>query len=141
MTRVFLDSDVILDFLLEREPFAQHAGLVFALGEHDSLSLFTSTLSFMNVLYIAGSARSPSQVHEIARRLRRLVELLPVDAVDLAITSDTKDPEDYVQYAVARAAGTDFLLTRNLKNYPDEPSFVMQPSTFLATLPDQDPAS
>jgi predicted nucleic acid-binding protein len=139
MTKVFLDSDVILDFLLDRDPFAQHAGLVAALGERGSLLLSTSTLSFMNVLYIAGSGRSPSQVRDIGRKLRRIVGLLPVtaEAVDAAIASDARDPEDYVQYAVARAAGFDFLLTRNVKDYPDEPAFVMQPATFLSTLPDQ----
>ena len=139
MIKVFLDSDVILDFLLERDPFARHAGLLFALGEQGSLHLSTSTLSFMNVLYIARSGRSSTQVRSIARTLRRVVGLLPVtaDAVDAAIASDAKDPEDYVQYSVARAAGFDFLLTRNLKDYPDEPSFVMHPSTFLRTLPDQ----
>ncbi|MFP4377780.1 MAG: hypothetical protein ACLFP4_12120 [Spirochaetales bacterium] len=68
MTKVFLDSDVILDFLLDRDPFARSSGLAVALGERGSLHLSTSTLSFMNVLYVAGSGRLPSQVRDIGRK-------------------------------------------------------------------------
>ncbi len=56
MIRVFLDSDVTLDFLLKRGPFAQPAGTIFSLGERGKLSLLTSTLSFMTVHYIAATA-------------------------------------------------------------------------------------
>jgi hypothetical protein len=45
MTRVFVDSDVILDFLLRRAPFAESAAAVFSLGERGKISLLTSTLA------------------------------------------------------------------------------------------------
>lgn len=137
MTKVFVDSDVILDFLLKRQPFAEPAGVVFALGERGDLNLVTSTLSFMNVLYIAGTATNRSVARDLARALRRLIDLAPVasDHVDAGLSSDLNDVEDYVQYAVAREIHADYLVTRNVDDYPREPSFVMDPFVFLKTLP------
>ncbi len=137
MISVFLDSDVILDFLLKRERFAEPAGAIFSLGERGRLSLLTSTLSFMNVHYIAATATDRSTARSLARQLRTLVQLLPVSAehIDAACASDLKDIEDYVQYAVARGAHVDYLVTRNVGDYPREPSFIMDPTVFLNTLP------
>ncbi len=137
MIRVFLDSDVILDFLLQREPFATAAGAIFARGEAGSLRLLTSTLSFMKVHYIAVTVTDRSAARALARRLRRVLDLLPVAAehVDTALASNLKDVEDYVQYTVAREARADYLITRNVGDYPREPSFVMDPEVFLNTLP------
>lgn len=137
MIRAFLDSDVILDFLLKREPFAEPAGMIFSLGERGKLSLLTSTLSFMNVHYIATAATNVSTARSLAQRLRTLIELLPVSAehVDAALASGLKDVEDYVQYAVAREGHVDYLVTRNTGDYPREPSFILSPVVFLDTLP------
>jgi predicted nucleic acid-binding protein len=137
MTRVFVDSDVILDFLLSRAPFAESAAVIFSHGERGKLSLLTSTLSFMNVHYIAGVVTDRSRARSLALRLRSLLELLPVRPkhVDAAFASESRDVEDYVQYDVARDNHVDYLVTRNKDDYPREPSFVMTPAVFLDTLP------
>ncbi|TVR57798.1 MAG: PIN domain-containing protein [Spirochaetaceae bacterium] len=137
MTRVFLDSDVILDFLLKRPPFAEPAGEIFSLGERGKLSLLTSTLSFMNVHYIAAAATNQPTARSLSQRLRTLVELLPVgpEHVDAAFAIEVKDIEDYVQYAVACEGHVDYLVTRNTDGYPREVSFIMTPVVFLSTLP------
>lgn len=137
MTRVFVDSAVILDFLLNRAPFAESAAVIFSLGERGKLSLLTSSLSFMNVHYIAGVATDRSRARSLALRLRSLLGLLPVTPkhVDAALASESRDIEDYVQYDVARDNHVDYLVTRNTDDYPREPSFVMTPTVFLDTLP------
>lgn len=137
MTRVFVDSDVILDFLLKRAPFAHPAAVIFSLGERGKLSLLTSTLAFMNVHYIAGVATDQSKARSLALQLRSLLELLPVTPkhVDAAFASDSRDIEDFIQYDIAREGHVDYLVTRNTDDYPREPSFVMTPSVFLDTLP------
>jgi len=110
--------------------------MIFSLGERGTLSLLTSTLSFMNVHYVAGTATDQSTSRSLAQRLRTLLELLPVNAahVDAAFASGLKDVEDYVQYAVARDARVDYLVTRNVADYPREPSFIVNPALFLDTL-------
>lgn len=137
MTTVFLDTDVILDVLLKREPFAHASGMIVALGELGTIALVTSTVSLMNVLYIVAAATDRATAVDLAQSLRRVVGLVPVtsDHVDAALASGVKDPEDYVQYASAKAARADYLVTRNVDDYPREPGFVMSPAVFLKTVP------
>ncbi|MBN2566212.1 MAG: PIN domain-containing protein [Candidatus Eisenbacteria bacterium] len=137
MTEVFLDSDVILDFLLKREKFAVHAATIFALGEQRVLRLHTSTVSFLNVNYIAESQIGHRDAVLLIRKLRSLVTLQPVDerTVDWALSKAGGDLEDYVQYRAAKDGQLDFLVTRNVADYPKEPSFVMTPALLLKTLP------
>lgn len=137
MTRVFVDSDVILGFLLGRAPCAESAAAVFSLGERGKISLLTSTLAFMNVHYIAGVATDQAKARSLSLRLRSLLKLLPVtpEHVDAALASDSKDVEDYIQYDVAHGSHVDYLITRNTEDYPREPSFIMTPTIFLDTLP------
>ncbi len=49
----FLDSDVILELLLDRAPFVADAAHIFALGERKEIELYTSTVSFLNIYYVA----------------------------------------------------------------------------------------
>ena len=137
MTDVFLDSDVIMDFLLKREKFAVHAAMIFALGERRTLRLHTSTLSFLNVNYIAESRIGRRDSARLIRTLRSLITLLPVDerTVDWALAKGGGDLEDHVQYRAATDGGVSFFVTRNTSDYPKEPSFVMTPELFLKTLP------
>jgi len=137
MTRVFLDSDVILDLLLEREPFAGHGALIFALAETSKVELCTSTVSFLNVYYVAGAQRDRKTADQLIRKLRTLLTLLPVTPrnIDEALSGKPRDVEDRVQYACAVDNGMSFLVTRNLKHYPPKGISVMTPDLFLSTVP------
>ena len=137
MTKVFLDSDVILDFLLGREPFALPAGVIFAHAEGGKLGLCTSTVSFLNVHYIATNQTNRGEAAKLIRQLRTLVSLLPVTAetVDVALGQESPDLEDKVQFICAQENQVDFLVTRNIKHYPKGELPVMLPDVFLETVP------
>ncbi len=120
MTKAFLDSDVVLDLLLDREPFVADAARIFALGERKEVELYTSTVSFLNIYYVAARLKGKEAARSLLRQLRRVVSLLPVNEsmVDEAFDRSRKDIEDYVQLLAAGAAGMDYLVTRNGKDYP-----------------------
>ena len=143
MTKVFLDSDVILDFLLGREPFALSAGIIFAHGEGGKLQLCTSTVSFLNVHYVASTQTNKGEAEKLIRQLRALVSLLPVTAetVDVALGSEGPDLEDKVQFMCAQENQVDFLVTRNIKHYPKTGLRVMLPDVFTETVPKLFPGS
>lgn len=101
------------------------------------LRLLTSTLSFMNVHYIAGAATRQATARSLSQKLRALVDLLPVGAehVDAAFASGLTDVEDYIQYAVARENHADYLITQNTDDFPHDPAFVLTPTVLIDTLP------
>ena len=137
MTKVFLDSDVILDLLLDRQPFSAHAAVMFALAETARIELCTSTVSFLNVYYVAGTQCDRRVTDRLIRKLRSLLTLLPVTPknIDTALAARSRDIEDYVQYSCAQDNGMSFLVTRNLKDYPTKGIPVMTPEVFLSTVP------
>ena len=137
MIRVFLDSDVILDLLLDRQEFSAHAAVIFALAETARAELCTSTVSFLNVYYVAGARRDRATADRLIRKLRSLLTLLPVTPRDIDAALDAKPPdlEDQVQYECAQDNSMSFLVTRNVKHYPSKGLSVMSPEVFLATLP------
>src|SRR5437879_3710793 len=50
--KIFLDTDVVLDHLADRQPFAEYAHRLFALAEIGELTVCVSSLSFSNLYYI-----------------------------------------------------------------------------------------
>ena len=50
--KIFLDTDVALDYLADRQPFAEYAHRLFALAETGELTVCLSSLSFNNLYYI-----------------------------------------------------------------------------------------
>lgn len=50
--KVFLDTDVVLDHLADRQPFAEYAHRLFALAETGELTVCVSSLSFSNLYYL-----------------------------------------------------------------------------------------
>ena len=141
MTRVFLDSDVMLDFLLGRELFSVSAGMIFAHAETGKIELCTSTVAFLNVHYIAETQRNKAEARKLAIQLESIVSLLPVSPamVSAALRSGTGDLEDAVQYQCALENKVDFLVTRNVKDYPKKGLPVMTPDVFLGTIPQSAP--
>ncbi len=120
MTRIYLDSDVLLDFLYQREPFFNAAVQVIALLEKGKVQGTISTLILWNVAYLLEKEFGRKEGRRKLRILRSLVHLVAIDEkiIDEALNSDMKDFEDAVQYHAALGKKLPFFLTRNKKDYP-----------------------
>ncbi len=119
LEKVFLDTDIVLDFLLGREPFFDEAVDVMFLAEDRKIKCLASPLSFSNIFYIVSRLENPKFALKTLHRLRSIVSLSPVNEkiVDSALISEFKDFEDAIQYYSAEKYQVDCLLTRNKKDY------------------------
>ncbi len=141
--RVFLDTDVILDFVLRRNPFFTHAAKFFQAGMEGKVVLLASAGSLKDVFYFA---RKPVGVEKVGSEkrgretLRLLLQVVEVCALDRsmwdeALASPVKDTEDALQVACAARNKTDFLVTRNTKHYAGAiQTQIILPDVLLATL-------
>ena len=100
MKKVFVDTNVILDFLLKRDEFYENARFVMAMGYNDYCKLYISSLSFSNVAYIARKKFNGDALYECFLEIRELIDVSPVTEgeVDAAIALKAKDFEDALQY-------------------------------------------
>lgn len=131
--KVFLDSDVILDLLCQREPFYDFAAEVFTLGDTGKISLFTTSLVFANIFYILRKRAGIEEAKELLRKLRLIIHVLPVGEkiIDLALNSRFNDFEDGIQYFTARENNIILLLTRNKKDYKEKGLIIQTPEEYL----------
>jgi predicted nucleic acid-binding protein len=118
-TRVFLDTDVVLDLLLAREPFFAPAADLFLAIQNGRIDGCISPLAFSNLFYILRQQMSPPDAVRALRKLRLLVRVLSIDekVVDLALASAFTDFEDALQYYTALAHNVSAVVTRNKRDY------------------------
>jgi predicted nucleic acid-binding protein len=136
MENVFIDTDVIVDFLTDRKPFSLESAKIFSLIDQKKIKGCVSSLSFSNLYYVLRKFGTHKKVISSLQDLSELVDILKVDSdiVKSALTSDFKDFEDSIQYFVAQEQKkVDCIITRNIKDYKDSSLPVMTPETFLVT--------
>ena len=134
MNKVFLDSDVLLDFLLNREQ-ANYVATIIENSLQTNLQLFTSPVSITNIYYIVGRLENKNQANLKTNKLLQLVrvETLGQNVIDMASKSKFKDFDDAVQNFCATLAGHQFLVTRNTKDFKHSDLAIMTPKEYLAT--------
>jgi len=134
MKELFLDTNIILDLLANREPFYADAALLFSLADKKNVHLSVSALTFANTNYILLQSKKPDEAKQILRKLKLLVQVLSLDEkiVELALNdNDFKDYEDALQYYTALERGVDAIITRNLKDFRKAKIPVMSADQYL----------
>jgi len=134
MEHIFIDTDVIIDFLAGRQPFAVDATLLFSLIERKKVKGYVSSLCFSNLYYVLSKAGSHEKVISSLRDLAAMVEIVNIDetVIKSALASPLKDFEDAIQYHACLATGKiGYLITRNIKDYKGASLPVMTPELFL----------
>ena len=119
MRRVFIDSDIILDILMAREPYYTHSAQFFTLIEVGEIQGHVSPLIFANLHYVLRRIKSSEDVVALLRKLRVVVQILTINEriIDLALSSYFEDFEDAIQYYTAIENDMDCIITRNKSDY------------------------
>ncbi|MCI5145800.1 MAG: PIN domain-containing protein [Candidatus Electrothrix sp. AR3] len=117
--KVFLDTDVILDVLTEREPHFEAAVELFLQIQDITIQAYTSPVIIANIFYILNKHLGRKKAIQSLIKLKSLVKVLNCGdrVIELALSSDFKDFEDSIQYYTALENNIDILITRNVKDY------------------------
>jgi predicted nucleic acid-binding protein len=136
MTDLFIDTDVIIDFIIDRQPFSREAAQVFTLIDQRKVKGYSSALSYSNIYYVLRNYASHKKVITMLNELSDLVGILKVDddIIKASLASDFKDFEDAIQYYTAQEyKRIDVIITRNIKDHKKSSVPVMTPETFMKT--------
>lgn len=134
MKNVLIDTDVILDFFFDREPFSENAAQVLSLCEKKIVVGYITPVILSNVYYLLSQKAKQEKVIEKLKSLISFLEILNIDknAVVTALNSDFKDFEDALQNFSAEQNGTiNTIITRNTKDYKKSNLGVATPEDFL----------
>ena len=119
MDRILVDTNIVLDLLAKRPEFFTEAQELFTLSDKNKVALYVSSLTFANTYYILSQKMKLENVRKVLRKLKILVQILPMDdkIIDLALDSDFRDFEDAIQYYTAIENDLNIIITRNLKDF------------------------
>lgn len=136
--RVLVDTNVVLDVLMAREPHVQHALALFAAVESGLVQGVLGATCLTTVFNLAAKAVGAVAAR---RHVRALLDLFDVAAVDRtvvvrALDAGFSDFEDAVLHEAARAAGVDAIVTRDSGGFAAATLPVFAPDAFLAALRD-----
>jgi predicted nucleic acid-binding protein len=134
MKKLFIDTNILIDFLTQKKPFDFQAGKIFSLAEQNLISCGVSSLSIANTHYHLLKLMNPNAVNELLRRFKILLKVHPLDEklIDLGLnSSDFSDFEDSLQYFTALEFGYDGIITRNQKDFKKSSLPILAPEQFL----------
>lgn len=133
--KIFVDTNVILDFVLCREG-QQEAMDIFQMGEEGKTELVVSFLTMANVAYIARKHRTKEELYEYLRELSSLFHILEMTESQYheALATIVPDFEDMLQYVCAKHNRCDAIITNNIKHFSFSLIPVMTPSQYLANM-------
>lgn len=134
MLKVLIDTDVILDFFFDREPFSENAAKILSLCEKKLIAGFVTPVIISNVYYLLSQKEKQEKVIEKLKVLLSIIDVLTIDknSILVALNSDFKDFEDALQnYAAELNGEINIIVTRNTKDYKKSELGVMNPEDLL----------
>ena len=133
MKKLFLDTNIILDLLGYRMPFYTEAAQLFSMADKKKVKLSISSLCIADAHYILSRQNPETEVRQILRKFKVLVNVLPLDdkITDLALNSDFRDFEDAIQYYTAIENDQDLIVTRNQPDFKESKIPVMSAGEFI----------
>ena len=134
MKKVFIDTNIVLDLLGQREPFYEDAAKLFSLADRGKLKLYVSSLTIANSNYVLSKLKSAKEARVILIKFKILVVVLELNdkIIELSLNDESfKDFEDGLQYYTALENEADILITRNLKDFKSSKIPVMTVSQYF----------
>jgi len=132
--KLLIDTNVVLDVLLRREPFFRTAAEVLNLTQRDDVREYVSASAITDIYYIANKQlKDRTAVRDLLERLLKIVSVAAVSEQEIrnALNLTWADFEDSVQYSVALLNEMDGIVTRNPDDYQEANMRIWLPEQVL----------
>ena len=132
---ILLDTDVILDVALGREPHVDASARLHDQIERGGRGAFVAWHTLANLYYLIRPARGDVETRTFLLELTRFVTVAPTDsdAFRYAASLEVSNLEDAMQVAAARACGVMTIATRNVRDFRRAPIEVRTPAELLGS--------
>jgi predicted nucleic acid-binding protein len=131
---LLIDSDVLIDFLTVREPFAKAAGAILDSCKLKNTSGFMAAHSITNIFYLMRKNYTPAERKNLLRDLCGTLSIVEIGnelISNVLSNNDFDDIEDCLQAECAASVNADYIVTRNIKDYTHSKTPAILPEDFL----------
>lgn len=131
--KIMIDTNVLLDVLLEREEFLQDSLRVLQFCNTNLVEGHILSLSLANIFYYGRKRFGLPKTYQALNGLRTLLVVDDMSAADCqkAIEMGWRDYEDCIHCLSAKRNGCDYIVTRNAKDFTNSPIPAVTPTEFL----------
>jgi predicted nucleic acid-binding protein len=135
-TRLFLDTNVMLDLLGERIPFYDSVAKIATLADKGQISLVVSAMSYATVSYFLTKFENKDKSKDKLRKFKVISEVsdLNEQIIEKGLNSDFADFEDSLQYFSALSSDCSILITRNGKDFKNSSIPIMTPDEYIKSI-------
>jgi predicted nucleic acid-binding protein len=137
MKNVFLDTNILMDILANRQPFYKTSSEIYKLGLRKKTAFFTSSNTILTLHYLLKKFVTEENIRKALDEITEDVKIIPVDynIIKKSLKSNHKDFEDAIQIVAAQSiVDMNCIVTRDLKDYKNAEINVFTPDEFLNKL-------
>jgi predicted nucleic acid-binding protein len=131
--KVFIDTDVVLDVALAREPFFSASKLILAMAENNIVIGNISSNCIANIYYILRKSGGDSNARKFILNIVKYITVITIDHQNVleALKSKFSDFEDALQHYSAVENQCEYIVTRNIEDYKNSKIKVVLPEEFV----------
>jgi predicted nucleic acid-binding protein len=137
MKNIFLDTNVVIDFLADRKPFSMLVARIFNHSLQGKVKVYISAVSYNNIYYILRQSLTSNETIKLLDGLCEMSEIADVTKaiIKTSLKTDFKDFEDAIQYNCALSIHKiDFIVTRDTKDFKKSSLPVLTPEEAISSL-------
>ena len=136
-TALLIDTNIILDWILERRPFAEPAKKVIELCITGKTHGYLAAHTILNLFFILRKEKSVEERKEILLMLCDCFNIINIEKEMIIFTlenEDWMDLEDGLQMHCATHENLDYIITRNIKDFTNSQVKALLPENYLIIL-------
>ncbi|HVV55544.1 MAG TPA: PIN domain-containing protein [Mucilaginibacter sp.] len=137
MKNIFIDTNILIDFLADRRPFSLDAAKLFDFAINEKITVHVSAISYNNIYYILRKSLSDNSAIRLLEELQEMTVIADVTGkiIRRSLKAGFKDYEDAIQYFCALSIpGIDCIVTRNSKDFKKSALAIMTPAEAIIAL-------
>ncbi len=134
--KVLLDTNVIVDVALERQPYFSDSETVLSFVELGQMEGYISASTFSDLYYIIRKEKGRNLALEFLREIATFCQVATVDraVISIALTANFRDFEDAIQHSTAVVNHLDAIVTRNPQDFPVVTPRIITPTLLVQEL-------
>ncbi|TAG51450.1 MAG: PIN domain-containing protein [Cytophagales bacterium] len=134
--RILLDTNIILDIALQREPFYDSSANVFKLIDKNKIYGFVTATTISDIYYIAKKAKNHQLAVLFLKNLISIIDILEIDfkIIENSLKSPVLDFEDAIQVEASKKNDIDYIITRNIDDFKYSNIKAVLPNVILELL-------
>ena len=135
-TKLFIDTNVMLDLLGERMPFYISVAKIATLADKGQIILVASALSYSTVSYFLTKSENAEKAKVKLRKFKIISQICDLNEIiiEKGLNSNFSDLEDSLQYFSALSSNCEILITRNGKDFKESQIPIMTAEEYLMSI-------